>query len=96
MAQSNPSPTPWTGNAVITGYIVSGIVGGIVYFAKTKGHEIDRDNQNVLVELLSGPVGEVVALATALIMAGYSRARVYSELSVKDLTNRERPPVPEP
>jgi len=74
--------TPWSGNAVITGYIVTAIVTGIVYFARSKGHEIDPENQNVLIDLLSGPVGEVVAFGTALIMAGYSRARVYSELSV--------------
>ena len=93
MAQNNPSVTPWTGNPVITGYIVSGIVAGIVYFARSKGHEIDPENQNVLIDLLQGPVGELVAFLTALIMAGYSRARVYSELSVKELTGRERPAV---
>lgn len=93
MAQHNPSVTPWTGNPVITGYIVSAIVGGIVYFLRTRGHEIDPTQQNELINLLSGPVGEVVVFLTASIMAIYSRARAYSELSVKDLTGVERPPV---
>jgi len=91
--QTNPSVTPWTGNPVVTGYIVSGIVAGIVYLARSKGHEVDPYNQNILVDLLSGPVGEVVAFLTFLIMAAYSRARAYSELSVKQLTGVERPSV---
>ena len=93
MSQNNPSVTPWTGNPVLTGYIVSALVGGIVYFARTKGHEIDPTQQNELINLLGGPVGEIVTFATATIMAIYSRARAYSELSVKDLTGVERPPV---
>lgn len=93
MSQNTTPVTPWTGNPVITGYIVSGIVAGIVYFARSKGHEIDPENQNVLIDLLSGPVGEVVAFGTALIMAAYSRARAYSELSVNVLTGEDRPAV---
>lgn len=94
MSQTNPSPSPWTGNAVVTGYIVSGIVAGVVYLARSKGHEIDPTEHNILIDLLSGPVGEVVVLVTGLIMAFYSRLRVYSELSVKELTGRDTPPVP--
>jgi drug/metabolite transporter (DMT)-like permease len=93
MQQHDPSVTPWTGNPVVTGYIVSGIVAGIVFVAKKYGHEVDPNNQNILVELLAGPVGEVVAFLTAVVMALYTRMRAYTELSLKVQTGMERPPV---
>lgn len=93
MAQSNPSVTPWTGNPVITGYIVSGIVWGIVYLAKSKGQDVDPNNQTIITELVKGPVTEVVGFVTTIIIMLYTRFRAYSELSVKVLTGEERPPV---
>lgn len=88
MSQNTPPVTPWTGNPVITGYIVSAIVAGIVYAARSKGHEIDPGNQNVLIELLSGPIGEVVTFLTAMAMMVYSRMRASSELTVAGLMDR--------
>lgn len=93
MAQNNPSVTPWSGNPVVTGYIVTGIVYGLVQLARAQGHEIDPNNQNVLLDLLEGPVGEVVSFGTGAIMALYTRMRAYSELSLKVQTGIERPPV---
>ncbi len=93
MAQNNPSPTPWTGNPVITGYIVNVIVWGVVLLAKRYGHEVDPNDQNVLIQLLQEPVAEVVAFVVTALVAIYSRARAYSELSVKELTGKERPAV---
>lgn len=93
MAQNNPSVTPWTGNPVITGYIVSGIVWGIVYLAKSKGQDVDPNNQTIITELVKGPVTEVVGFVTTIIIMLYTRFRAYSELSVKVLTGEERPAV---
>lgn len=94
MAQHNPSVTPWTGNPVITGYVVSGIVWGLVYLFKSKGQEIGPSDQAIIRELAQGPVAEVVGFITTVIIMLYTRFRAYSELSLKKLTGEERPAVP--
>ncbi len=93
--EQNPSPTPWTGNPVLTGNTITLIVAIIVYLARTKGYEIDQDGKNLLINFLSQPaVGEtIVGLACAL-MTWVTRSRVYSELSMKLLTGKKRPGVP--
>lgn len=92
--QNNPSVTPLTGNAVLTTNTISMIVFILVYLARTKGYEIDQDGQNLLINVLQQPfVGEAIVGVTWFLMTMLSRLRVYSELSVKDLTGVERPPV---
>lgn len=92
--QHNPSVTPWTGNPVITGYIVSALVWAVVILARRYGHEVDPDEQNVLIQILTEPIAEVVAFVITGLIALYTRLRAYSELSVKTLTGKERPAVP--
>lgn len=94
MAQHNPSVTPWTGNPVVTGYIVSGVVWGLIYLAKSKGQDIPTEDRTIITELLKGPVAEVVGFVSTVVIMLYTRFRAYSELSVKNLTGEERPAVP--
>lgn len=92
--QRDPSVTPLTGNAVLTTQSITLIVAVVVYLARTKGYEIDESGQNLLIQFLSQPgVSEAIVGVTWFLMTMLARLRVYSELSVKDLTGRERPPV---
>ena len=92
--QRDPSVTPLTGNAVLTTQSITLIVAVVVYLARTKGYEIDESGQNLLIQFLTEPAtSETNAGAPRDAMPMPARLRVYSELSVKDLTGRERPPV---
>lgn len=93
MAQNNPSPTPFTGNAVLTANTITAVVAALIVLVRAYGGDVSTDQENAILELLRGPAGEAIVLIVGAIMTYVARSRVYSELSVKELTNQERPPV---
>lgn len=93
MAQNNPSPTPLTGNAVLTVNTLVGIVVLVIGLLRVYGHDIDAGQEAAVVQFLQGGGGDFIIGAALAIATFISRSRVYSELSVKKLTAQERPPV---
>ncbi len=93
MSQHNPSPTPWTGNAVLTANTITAVVAAFIVLVRAYGGSVTADQEVAILDVLRGPTGEVIVLAIGAVMTFLARSRVYSELSVKRLTQQERPVV---
>jgi uncharacterized protein (DUF697 family) len=93
MQQHDPSPTPFTGNAVITSAVIAAFVVSLIKLLRAYGHDVTGDQENAIVEFIQGPFGDVLAYGVGAVATWYASTRVYSELSVKKLTGQERPPV---
>lgn len=91
--QHDPSPTPLSGNAVLTVNTLVTIVVVVIGVLRAYGKDISSDQEFAIVQFLQGPGGEVVIGIALAIATAISRSRVYSELSVKKLTKEERPAV---
>lgn len=93
MAQNNPSPTPMTGNPVLTTAVITAFVATLIQLIRAYGHEVTGDQENAILTFLQGPGGEWIVALVFAVNTWLARQRVYSELSVKQLTGQERPPV---
>lgn len=93
MAQNNPSPTPMTGNPVVTTYTLTAVVSLIIVLIRAYGVEVTQDQENGVLLFLQGEGGLAIIGAFGAVMAWWARRRAYSELSVKALTGQERPTV---
>lgn len=93
MAQNNPSPTPMTGNPVLTTAVITAFVASVIQLLRAYGHDITGDQENALLTFLQGPAGDWIVVAVFAVNTWIARQRVYSELSVKALTGKERPSV---
>lgn len=82
------------GNAVLTSAVVVTVVAGFVKLLRAYGYDITGDQENALLELLRGPVGDWVVVFVGLVMTWVARSNVYSRLSVANLTGVEDPKVP--
>lgn len=89
----DPSVSPLTGNAVLTVNTLVGIVLFVIAMLRTKGYEIPEAQENAVVQFLQGGGGDLIIGVCLAVATAISRSRVYSELSVKQLTNQERPSV---
>lgn len=93
MAQNNPSVTPMTGNPVVTTYTLTAIVSLVIALIRAYGTDITQDQENMVITFLQGEGGLAIIAGFGAVMAWWARRRAYSELSVKELTGEERPPV---
>ena len=85
------SPTPLSGNAVLTTTTLTFLVGAIIVLLRAYGYQITGDQENALITALQGPLGEII-IATALwIGAWISRSKVWSQLSVEKMTAKVEP-----
>lgn len=93
MAQNNPSPTPMTGNPVLTTAVITAFVATLIQLVRAYGHDITGDQENAVLTFLQGPEGEWIVALVFAVNTWLARQRVYLELSVKRLTGQERPSV---
>jgi hypothetical protein len=65
----------------------------VIGLLRVYGHDIGVDQEAAIVQFLQGGGGDFIIGVALTIATFISRSRVYSELSVKNLTGAERPGV---